>query len=97
MKTPKGILAATRVLELLPEVSGLAPGSLLMRPGGAASSRPRPSARAGRQWRSCCARSFKMRMTASFAVSMCGREYGPAGVRRRGLGVRGGVVVVSLT
>jgi N-acetyl-D-muramate 6-phosphate phosphatase len=44
-----------------------------------------------------CARSFKMRMTASFAVSMCGREYGPAGVRRRGLGVRGGVVVVSLT
>jgi hypothetical protein len=44
-----------------------------------------------------CARSFKMRMTASFAVSMCGREYGPAGFRRRGLGVRGGVVVVSLT
>jgi hypothetical protein len=38
-----------------------------------------------------------MTMKASSAVSMCGREEGPAGVRRRGLGIRGGVVVVSLT
>jgi hypothetical protein len=30
-------------------------------------------------------------------VSVCGCEYGPGGVSRRGLGVRGGVVVVSLT
>jgi hypothetical protein len=43
-----------------------------------------------------CARSFKVRMAASLAVRMCGREEGPAGVSRRGLGVRGGVVVVSL-
>ena len=43
-----------------------------------------------------CARSFKVRMTASLPVRMCGREEGPAGVSRRGLGVRGGVVVVSL-
>jgi hypothetical protein len=45
---------------------------------------------------SLCARSFKMRMLASLTVRMCGREEGPAGVSRRGLGVRGGVVVVSL-
>ena len=45
----------------------------------------------------CCARSLKMRMTASFMVRMCGREEGPAGGSRRGLGVRGGAVVVSLT
>ena len=44
-----------------------------------------------------CARSFKVRMRAPSAVSMCGREQGPVGVSRRGLGVRGGVVVVSLT
>jgi hypothetical protein len=44
-----------------------------------------------------CARSFKMRMAASVAVSMCGCEEGPAGVSRRGLGVQAGVVVVSLT
>ena len=44
-----------------------------------------------------CARSFKMRMMASFAVRMCGRGEGLAGGSRRGLGVRGGVVVVSLT
>jgi hypothetical protein len=44
-----------------------------------------------------CARSLKMRMTASFMVRMCGREEGPAGGSRRGLGVRGGAVVVSLT
>ncbi len=44
----------------------------------------------------CCARSFKVRMAASLAVRMCGCEEGPAGVSRRGLGVRGGVVVVSL-
>ncbi len=43
-----------------------------------------------------CARSFKMRMAASFAVRTYGCEEGPAGVSRRGLGVRGGVVVVSL-
>jgi hypothetical protein len=43
-----------------------------------------------------CARSFKVRMAASLPVRMCGREEGPAGVSRRGLGVRGGVVVVSL-
>jgi len=43
-----------------------------------------------------CARSFKMRMAASLAVRMCGCEEGPAGGSRRGLGVRGGVVVVSL-
>ncbi len=43
-----------------------------------------------------CARSFKVRMAASLAVRMCGCEEGPAGVSRRGLGVRGGVVVVSL-
>jgi hypothetical protein len=43
-----------------------------------------------------CARSFKVRMAASLAVRMCGSGEGPAGVSRRGLGVRGGVVVVSL-
>jgi len=43
-----------------------------------------------------CARSFKMRMTASFMVRMCGCEEGPADGSRRGLGVRGGAVVVSL-
>jgi hypothetical protein len=43
-----------------------------------------------------CARSFKMRMSASFAVRMCGREKAPSAGCRRGRGVRGGVVVVSL-
>src|SRR2546430_15067575 len=37
-----------------------------------------------------CARSFKMRMTASFMVRMCGCVEGPADGSRRGLGVRGG-------
>jgi hypothetical protein len=43
-----------------------------------------------------CARSLKMRITASLTVRMCGSEEGPVGVSRRGPGVRGGVVVVSL-
>ena len=43
-----------------------------------------------------CARSFKVRMAASVTVRMCGSGEGPAGVSRRGLGVRSGVVVVSL-
>lgn len=44
-----------------------------------------------------CARTFSVMMAASLAVRM--RAYGkaPPGVFRRGLGVRGGGVVVSLT
>ena len=44
-----------------------------------------------------CARSFKMRMLASLPVRMCGREEAPPAGCWRGRGVRGGVVVVSLT
>jgi DNA replication protein DnaC len=43
-----------------------------------------------------CARSLKMRMWASLAVRMCGREIAPPAGCWRGCGVRGGVVVVSL-
>ena len=45
----------------------------------------------------CCSRSLKMTTWASLLVMMLRMLEGPAGVVRRGLGVRAGGVVVSLT
>jgi hypothetical protein len=44
-----------------------------------------------------CSASFKMTMWVSLLVWMVRMPAGPAGVVRRGLGVRAGGVVVSLT
>jgi len=61
-----------------------------------AIDRFRPLAPAGSAPLHWCARSLKMRITASLAVRMCGREKAPPAGCWRGRGVRGGVVLVSL-
>jgi hypothetical protein len=94
-----GIRVAANTTRLLADLQRgrIPPGSLILADEGSMISITHLAALTEHAARHGCARSFKMRMSAAFAVRMCGREKAPSAGCRRGRGVRGGVVVVSLT